>query len=142
MAAIDDARTHLLRNRYTGPLALVAVAGFAMAAAVNRTGFPAIGLMISLVIFVSPWLTAWLISPASIGFGDVKLSAGLGLYLGWLGTDVAFAGLIATVAMAGFATAVAFALGRGDTLLPFGPALVGGAIAAAGLHILGVGLGA
>ncbi len=98
--------------------------------------------MISVAIFASPWFAAWLISPTSIGFGDVKLSAGLGLYLGWLGSDVAFAGLIATVAVAGLATTVAFALGRGDTMLPFGPALVGGAIAAVGLHILGVGLGA
>ncbi len=119
---------------------MVAIAGFALAAVVGRMGFPVSDLVVSVAIFAGPWFAAWLISPANIGFGDVKLGAGLGLYLGWLGIDVAFTGFVATTTLAGLAALLMVVLGRRQTLMPFGPALVGGAIVAVALHISGAGL--
>jgi leader peptidase (prepilin peptidase)/N-methyltransferase len=136
VAAIDDARTHRLQNRYTGALALVAVVGFASAAASGRTGLPVGSLLAGAAIFTAPWLAAWLASPAGIGFGDIKLGAGLGLYLGWLGPEVAFTGLIATTALAGLGALVALATGHRDSLQPLGPAMVGGAVTATALATL------
>ena len=83
-------------------------------------------------IFAGPWLTTWLASPPSIGLGDVKLSGGLGLYLGWLGPGTALAALIAATLLAATAVAGVRLRHRGerDDRLAFGPALVAGAAVA------------
>jgi leader peptidase (prepilin peptidase)/N-methyltransferase len=73
-----------------------------------------------------------LISPRSLGMGDVKLAGLLGLFLGWLGWDAVVLG-----AAAGFIVQAVVALlllaGRRIGLrgeLPFGPSmLVGAALA-------------
>jgi len=70
-----------------------------------------------------------------LGYGDVRLSGLLGLFLGWLGPAA-----MATAALVGALGAAAVALvllgrrrGLGATL-PFGPFLAGGAAAVALLH--------
>ncbi|MEL7207549.1 MAG: prepilin peptidase [Actinomycetota bacterium] len=132
-AAAEDVQTHLLRNVYTGPLAAVAIVGFAIHSAVERTGLPLADLAIGAAVFAGPWLLSFLVSPASIGFGDVKFSAGLGLYLGWIGPATAFRGVFLTsVAGAGLA-ALALLRGRRREPIAFGPALVIGAVAAVAL---------
>jgi leader peptidase (prepilin peptidase)/N-methyltransferase len=82
----------------------------------------------AVVLFVVFFLLV-LISPRSIGMGDAKLAALLGLYLGWLGTSVLVLGIAA-----GFVVQALLALGllatrriglRGE--LPFGPAMLLGA---------------
>lgn len=129
-AAVDDARTHLLRNVYTGPLAAIAVLGIAAHCAVADISLPLVDLILGVAIFAGPWLISFLISPASIGFGDVKLSAGLGLYLGWFDPGTAFRGVfLASLAGAALA-AVALLRGRRDQPIAFGPALVAGAVLA------------
>lgn len=127
-AAVDDARTHLLRNVFTGPLAAVAIVGFALHSAVERDGLPLGDLAIGAAIFAGPWLLSFLLSPDSIGFGDVKLSAGLGLYLGWLGPGAAFRGLFLASVVGAALAAVTLARGRRGNPIAFGPALVGGAV--------------
>ncbi len=70
------------------------------------------------------------IAPTSLGFGDVKLAAALGLSLG---TFAPHLGLVALAAAAGVAAAVAIA--RRQTELPFGPSLlVGYVVVAVGAH--------
>jgi leader peptidase (prepilin peptidase) / N-methyltransferase len=73
--------------------------------------------------------------PAGMGFGDVKLSALLGLYVGWLATSGLSAVVLVLDAMvAGFVAGsavgvVLFAFnGRRSRHYPFGPFLIGGAV--------------
>jgi leader peptidase (prepilin peptidase) / N-methyltransferase len=80
-----------------------------------------------------------LIYPAGIGWGDVKLSGLLGLYLGWLGIDTLVAGVILgylLAAVVGLALLAAHRATR-KTQVPFGPFLLAGALAAIALSGLG-----
>jgi leader peptidase (prepilin peptidase)/N-methyltransferase len=72
------------------------------------------------------------IYPAGIGWGDVKLSGVLGLYLGWLGAEAVILGLFAGYVLAGvtgIGLLVARRAGR-KSLLPFGPFLLAGTLIA------------
>ena len=79
---------------------------------------------------------AHLISPRGMGFGDVKLAAVMGLYVGWLGT-----GYIEALALVLWAMLLGFLAGtvlgvvllvarRGSRPFPFGPFLALGCVAA------------
>lgn len=127
VAAAEDARSHLLRNIYTVPLAAVGLAGFGLGALVGGCTFPVGGLLLGAAIFTGPWLVSFLISPASIGFGDVKYGAALGLYLGWLGPGTALVGLVLACAVGGLAALVTVFRRRSTEPFPFGPALLAGA---------------
>ena len=85
LLAVVDARHKTLPNRVTLPsigigAALLAVAAFATGewAALGRAALSAAVLFVLFFVLV-------LVSPRSIGMGDAKLAALLGLYLGWLG---------------------------------------------------------
>ena len=70
--------------------------------------------------------------PAGMGFGDVKLSGVLGLYLGWLGWDAWCVGLFLGFllgALFGLALIVGRRGGR-KTAVPFGPFMLAGALVA------------
>jgi leader peptidase (prepilin peptidase) / N-methyltransferase len=77
-----------------------------------------------------------LISPSSVGFGDVKLAGLLGGYLGWLGWGYLlpgfFLGFVVGGLVAGFALLTRRAAWR--TQLPFGPSLIAGALIAGAVH--------
>jgi leader peptidase (prepilin peptidase)/N-methyltransferase len=74
-----------------------------------------------------------LISPSGLGMGDVKLVALTGLYLGWLGWPVVLVGLFLGFLAQGLLGLGLLAARRAGlrTDLPFGPALLAGALAAA-----------
>ena len=89
--------------------------------------------MAAAVLFVVFFVLV-LVSPRSIGMGDAKLAALLGLYLGWLGWEIVLLGIAA-----GFVVQAVFALLllatrriglKGE--LPFGPAMLLGAALAIG----------
>jgi len=82
--------------------------------------------------------TAWLffallalVYPGGLGWGDVKLSGVLGLYLGWLGAAAVAAGLLGAFALAALAGLGLIAAGRATrkSQLPFGPFMLASAIA-------------
>ncbi len=79
-------------------------------------------------------LVVHLIIPRGMGFGDVKLAAVMGLYVGWLGTSVLQAVQLTLYAMLiGFlvgslAGMVAFAFRGKSRAIPFGPFLALGTI--------------
>lgn len=78
------------------------------------------------------YLVLALISPKSMGMGDVKLAAPIGLLLGWWGLGAWFIGLLAAFIIGGVAALVALALRR-VTLrgsIPFGPSMLAGALIA------------
>jgi leader peptidase (prepilin peptidase)/N-methyltransferase len=70
------------------------------------------------------------IYPAGVGWGDVKLSGVIGLYLGWLGAGPLVAGLFAGYALAAL-TGIGLLIARRASrrsLVPFGPFLLAGAL--------------
>jgi len=71
------------------------------------------------------------IHPAGLGWGDVKLSGVLGLYLGWLGAAAVAAGLLGAFVLAALAGLGLIATGRATrkTQIPFGPFMLASAIA-------------
>lgn len=79
---------------------------------------------------------AHLISPRGMGFGDVKLAAVMGLYVGWLGDSYASAfALVLWAMLIGFLAGsaigiVLLAMRRRSKPIPFGPFLALGCVAA------------
>ena len=73
-----------------------------------------------------------LISPSSMGMGDVKLALVIGLLLGWFGLNAWLIGLLAAFIVGGVIAIVALLLRR-VTLkgsIPFGPSMLAGALIA------------
>lgn len=71
-----------------------------------------------------------LISPSSMGMGDVKLALVIGLLLGWFGLNAWLVGLLAAFVVGGLIAIVALLLRR-VTLrgsIPFGPSMLVGAL--------------
>ena len=141
LLTLIDLRHHLLPNRVVVPsyavgaaLLLLPAAAWGEWSALLRAGSAAV------VLFVC-FLALALISPSSLGMGDVKLAGVLGLHLGWFGWETVVLG-----AAAGFVVQALLALVllvsrriglRGE--LPFGPAMLLGAalvIAVTGQHPL------
>lgn len=147
VAAVEDARTGRLRNTLTAALAGIAVVGFGAAALVAADGVRFLAIVVGSVLFSVPWFVSHLVNPGGIGFGDVKLTAGLGLYLGWI--DPLLSPIAIVVAAVLFvvssvlwrrrrsATVTTPARGSEPATYPFGPALVvaAGLVAAAGAVI-------
>jgi leader peptidase (prepilin peptidase) / N-methyltransferase len=79
-------------------------------------------------------LVVHLIIPRGMGFGDVKLAAVMGMYVGWLAPSVLSAISLTLYAMmigflvGSFAGLVVFVLRRRSRPIPFGPFLVFGTI--------------
>jgi len=67
--------------------------------------------------------------PRGMGFGDVKLAALLGLYLGWMGWDALIVGAFAAFLIGGVFAIVLVLVKRanGKTAIPFGPWMLLGA---------------
>ena len=73
-----------------------------------------------------------LISPASMGMGDVKLALVIGLLLGWFGLTAWLIALLAAFVVGGLVAIIALLLRR-VTLrgsIPFGPSMLAGALIA------------
>ncbi|MGO4471792.1 prepilin peptidase [Arthrobacter sp. M-10] len=128
-----DIAHHLLPN----PLVLVLLAsglGLLTMSAVLVPDWP--GLLRAAaggVIFFLGYLILGLISPGGLGMGDVKLSAPLGMYLGYLGwTHVFYGGLLGFV-VGGVVTVLMLRLKRGTkpSEVAHGPAMFAAAIGVA-----------
>jgi leader peptidase (prepilin peptidase)/N-methyltransferase len=78
------------------------------------------------------YLLQALIYPAGLGWGDVKLSGLIGLYLGWLGAAAVVEGLLAGYLLAALAGIALLATRRATrkSQLPFGPFMLAGALIA------------
>jgi leader peptidase (prepilin peptidase)/N-methyltransferase len=129
LLAVIDTRHKTLPNRVTLPA--IGIGAVLLAVAALGTGeWPPLGraVLSAIVLFVVFFLLV-LISPRSIGMGDAKLAALLGLYLGWLGTSVLVLGIAAgfvVQAVLALVLLVTRRIGlRGE--LPFGPAMLLGA---------------
>lgn len=129
LLALIDLRHKTLPNRVTLPA--IGVGGVLLGVAALGAGewSPLLRAVLGAAVLFVVFFVLVMISPRSIGMGDAKLAALLGLYLGWLGTGVLLLGILA-----GFVVQALLALVllltrriglRGE--LPFGPAMLLGA---------------
>jgi len=112
------------RILYPGGIACLVLLGLGAFAA-GRRGDLVRGLLAG-AIYWALFLVVWLIARGQgFGFGDVRLAALLGLFLGFHSWQVLASGLLATALLGGIPAIVLLALGKGrKTLLPYGPPLI------------------
>ncbi len=131
VSAVDLTRM-IIPDRVVFP-ALGAVAALLVAAAIHghqwhRLEEAAIGAAASFAGFAAIHLAY----PAGMGFGDVKLSLLIGLFLGWIRLAVVPIGFFIAFAVATVVSVVLIILGKGGrkTKIPFGPFMAVGAMGA------------
>ena len=96
---------------------------------------PLLGAAAAMAALYALYFVLALVSPASLGYGDVKLSGLIGLVLGWLGAGPALLGVVAGFVAGGVIAVVMLALQRVGlrSHIAFGPAMLAGAVAALAL---------
>lgn len=128
-----DAIHHLLPNRLVVPLLGAGIVLLtAAAAALGGWGQLGRGLAGGAILFFFYFILA-LMSPRSLGMGDVKLAAPLGLYLGYLGWSQLFYGGALGFVAGGAVSTVLVLKNRGNkpAEVAFGPSML-----AAGLAVI------
>ncbi|MGY1603477.1 prepilin peptidase [Geodermatophilus sp. SYSU D00815] len=131
LLAVVDLRHRLLPDRVVVPALAGCLVLLTAAAALGGEWPRLLRAVLGAAALFAVFLALALVSPGGMGMGDVKLAALLGLPLGWLGW-----GAVVLGAAAGFLVQAALALvllatgrvgPRGE--LPFGPAMLAGALA-------------
>ena len=130
--AVIDLETYLLPNRIVYPLTIVTIALLALGALADDD-LDALGRgLLAAVIAFAIFFVLHLVSPRSMGFGDVKLSFTLGLALGYLSWGIMILGLFlgfvygALIGIVLIATKVR----TKSQAVPFGPFLAAGTVTA------------
>lgn len=131
LSAIDfDTKT--LPTRLVYFTLIVGAVLLGIAAIVNNEPSHALNAAISSAAVATLFFVTWYIAPRGIGFGDVRFSAALALFMGWLGFGHVFVGITLAFllgAVAGLALMVFGRAGRKSSI-PFGPFLAIGALIA------------
>ncbi|MFI0351620.1 prepilin peptidase [Actinomadura sp. 9N407] len=89
-----------------------------------------VAALVGLAALWALFAVQWFCFPNALGFGDVKLSGVLGLYLGWFGTDAWVLGVFSMFLLGGLYSIGLLVLrraGRKETI-PFGPFMLLGAL--------------
>lgn len=130
LLAFVDVMVKRLPDRFTLPSYLIGPALLSVALLTGgrpvRLGHALIGLAVLWALYAGQHLVA----PGAIGWGDVKLSGVLGLYLGWLGAPAWWLGVLAGFVLGGLYAAGLLIARRGSrkTEIPFGPFMLAGAL--------------
>jgi leader peptidase (prepilin peptidase)/N-methyltransferase len=127
-AALIDVHHRRLPNRWVAAAALTFVAAVLIGLGFGD-GSDVGGAGLGMIALAGPLLVLHLVSPTSMGFGDVKAAAVLGACLGAIDWQLALAGL----ALAAGLTSVV-AIVRHRSVVAFGPGLVAGALIALAAH--------
>ncbi|MFE9249955.1 prepilin peptidase [Streptomyces sp. NPDC007088] len=124
-----DLRVQRLPDPLTLPAAALAALLLGAAALLPGHGGSWTGALLGGAALAGGYFVMFLVSPAGMGFGDVKLALSLGLVLGWYGWGVLLLGTFAGFVLAGLYGLVLVALRRAGrrTAIPFGPFLLAGA---------------
>lgn len=87
-----------------------------------------LGALIGAVALFAAYFALMVVYPAGMGFGDVKLAALLGMYLGWAGLGASLVGGFAAFLLGGVVAIVLLLVHRAGrrTAIPFGPYMVVG----------------
>ena len=131
LLAFVDVAVKRLPDLFTLPSYLIGPALLSVALLTGgrpvRLGHALIGLAVLWALYAVQHLAA----PGAIGWGDVKLSGVLGLYLGWLGAPAWWMGVLAGFVLGGLYAAGLLVTRRGSrkTEIPFGPFMLAGALA-------------
>lgn len=127
---VIDLQQHRLPDRLVLTAAVLAAVLLALAAFVRGEWYPFLrALAAAGAVFAALFVLA-LIAPSSFGFGDVKLGAVLGAYLGWFGWVYVYWGIFAGFVLGSLVALALLATRRATlkTALAFGPMLVLGSL--------------
>ena len=127
-----DLEHYIIPNRIVYPTLFVSVPLLVLAAAAQNEWSELLRAGEGAALAWGFLLVVHLIQPRGMGFGDVRLAAVLGLFLGWLDLRHVFLGLFGGFLFGSVSSIVLIALrrrGRKDQI-PFGPFLAAGAVAA------------
>lgn len=128
--SVVDIAVHSLPNLLTLPAFALGAAYLVLVSAFRSDWGPLLRGGVGVVVFLAVFGILWV--AGGMGLGDVKLSATLGLALGWFGWPELIGGLVLTFVYGGVLSAVlllARVVGR-RTRIAFGPFMVAGAVTA------------
>ncbi len=133
---VIDVEHHRLPDRLVLTGVAVGLVLLAVAAAVRHDWASFVRAVVAALACGGLFFVLVLASPQSLGLGDAKLAALLGLYLGWLGWGVGLAGFFLGFVLGGVVAVVALISGHASwkSHLALGPSLAAGALLAAALH--------
>ncbi|GHE12169.1 prepilin peptidase [Streptomyces alanosinicus] len=129
LLAVIDLQVRRLPDPLTLPLAATALALLGLAALLPEHAGHWLTAVYGALALGASYLVLFLINPAGMGFGDVKLAVGMGAVLGWYGWPTLLLGTFAGFllgALYGGALVVVRRAGR-KTAIAFGPFLIAGA---------------
>lgn len=129
LLALVDLRVHRLPDVLTLPLAAATLALLGIAAVLPAGAGSWPTALFGALALGAGYEVLYLINPAGMGFGDVKLALGLGAALGWYGWAVLVTGAFAGIlygAVYGLGMVALRRAGR-KTAIPLGPFMLGGA---------------
>lgn len=130
--AVVDLDTHRLPDTVTLPaypvVALLLAAASLAAGSADGIARAAVGAVVSLLLYG----LLCVVAPTGLGFGDVKLAGVLGLALGWLSWSTLVIGVVLSFTFGALAGLALVAARRASmtTRVPFGPAMLAGALTA------------
>jgi len=124
-----DLDTQTLPNKIVLPSIVVGIVLLVVASAGTNNWGALLGALAGGAALFAFYFIVTVISPRGMGMGDVKLSAVLGLYLGWLGWGVLAVGAFAAFLLGGVFAIALMLIGRARrrTAIPFGPWMIAGA---------------
>lgn len=130
--SVVDLQRQIIPNRIVYPAIFASVPLLALAAVVEHEPSHLVRALVGGAAAWTALLLIHIISPAGMGFGDVRLSFLLGLFLGWLGYAYVLLGLFLgflTGSIAGVLL-VGLRIRKRTDHVPFGPFLAAGAVLA------------
>ncbi len=133
--SVIDLETHLLLDNLTKPTLIAGILLVLFLSGLYGAEDRIWPALIGSALFGGILLLAYRVYPPGLGFGDVKLAPSLGLFVGWLSSEI-----LVSVRLVFFTMIVAFAIGgfgglavnlirRRRAEFPLGPALAVGTVA-------------
>ncbi|WP_369195888.1 prepilin peptidase [Streptomyces djakartensis] len=129
LLTVVDFHVRRLPDPLTLPLAAAALALLGVTALVPEHAGEWTTALLGALALGGGYFVLFLINPAGMGFGDVKLALGAGAVLGWYGWPTVMLGTLAGFTLGALYGGALVLLRRADrkTAIPFGPFLITGA---------------